>query len=80
VTFFVMADPQIHLDKWGTAGTEETIGILNKLPGTESPLGGKVAEPKGFLVIRLQGSELQVAQHKSATWRETWKRTISLGS
>jgi hypothetical protein len=51
LTFFVTADPQIHLDKWGTSGTEETIAILNRLPGEEFPLGGKVAEPKAVLVL-----------------------------
>jgi hypothetical protein len=50
VTFFVTADPQIHLDKWGTAGTEKTIEVLNALPGKPFPLGGSVAEPRAILV------------------------------
>jgi hypothetical protein len=50
VTFFVTADPQIHLDKWGTAGTEKTIEVINALPGKPFPLGGVVAEPRAILV------------------------------
>lgn len=50
ITFFVMADPQIHLDKWGTAGTEQTIRIANELPGKPFPFGGNVAEPRAVLV------------------------------
>lgn len=50
VTFFVTADPQIHLDKWGTAGTEATIKTLNELPGKPFPHGGTVAEPRAILV------------------------------
>ena len=50
VTFFVLSDPQIHLDKWGTAGTEKTIEILNKLPGKSFPLGGTVAEPRAVII------------------------------
>jgi hypothetical protein len=40
LTFFVIADPQIHLDKWGTAGTEKMIELINALPGKDFPLGG----------------------------------------
>ena len=50
VTFFVMSDPQIHLDKWGTAGTEQTLRTANELPGKPFPLGGTVAEPRAVLV------------------------------
>ncbi len=50
VTFFVTADPQIHLDKWGTTGTEATIKTLNALPGKPFPHGGTVAEPRAILV------------------------------
>jgi hypothetical protein len=50
VTFYVVADPQVHLDKWGTAGTEATIRTINALPGTEFPLGGVVAPPRAVLV------------------------------
>lgn len=48
--FLVLADPQIHLDKWGTAGTEATIRTLNDLPGRPFPLGGKVREPVAALI------------------------------
>ena len=51
LTFFVLADPQIHLEKWGVAGTETTIKTLNGLPGKDFPLGGKVAEPKAALIL-----------------------------
>lgn len=50
LTFFVVADPQIHLDKWGTAGTEKMIEVINGLPGKDFPLGGKVAEPRAVIV------------------------------
>lgn len=50
VTFFVMADPQIHLDKWGTAGTAQTLRTANELPGKPFPLGGTLAEPRAVLV------------------------------
>jgi len=50
VTFYVLADPQIHLDKWGTAGTEQTLRTLNDLPGKPFPLGGTVAEPRAVIV------------------------------
>ncbi|MGK0483786.1 MAG: hypothetical protein ACJAQ3_003772, partial [Planctomycetota bacterium] len=36
--------------------------------------------PKGYLVVRLQGDELQVAHHQVDQWGETWKRKISLGT
>lgn len=50
ITFFVMADPQIHLDKWGTAGTERTIDTMNALPGRPFPFGGVVAEPRAVVI------------------------------
>lgn len=50
VTFYVVADPQIHLEKWGTTGTEHTIQTINKLPGKAFPHGGTVGEPRAVLV------------------------------
>jgi hypothetical protein len=50
ITFYVVADPQIHLDKWGPAGTEATIRTINELPGKDFPLGGKVDPPRAVLV------------------------------
>jgi hypothetical protein len=50
ITFFVVADPQVHVDKWGTAGTERTIQTMNELPGRLFPLGGVVAEPRAVIV------------------------------
>lgn len=50
VCFFVVADPQIHLDKWGTDGTETTLRTLNALPGKPFPGGGAVPEPRAVLV------------------------------
>jgi hypothetical protein len=50
VTFYVVADPQIHLEKWGTAGTEATIRTINALPGKPFPLGGHVEEPRAVLI------------------------------
>lgn len=50
VTFYVVADPQIHLEKWGTAGTEATIETINELPGKPFPFGGTVGEPRAVLV------------------------------
>ncbi len=50
VVFFVTADPQINIPRWGTAGTEEMIEIMNRAPDEEFPFGGKVGEPRGVLV------------------------------
>jgi len=50
-TFFVTADPQINIPKWGTAGTEQMIEIMNQTPGESWPFGGLVAEPRGLLVL-----------------------------
>jgi hypothetical protein len=50
ITFYVVSDPQIHLDKWGTAGTEQTIRTINGLPGKPFPLGGKVGQARAVLV------------------------------
>jgi len=50
ITFFAVADPQINIPKWGTAGTEKTIEVMNELPGKEFPFGGVVSEPLGVLV------------------------------
>lgn len=35
--------------------------------------------PKGFLVVRLQGDQLQVAHHQVTGWAQTWSKKISLG-
>lgn len=51
VTFFVTSDPQVNIPKWGTAGTEHTIMVMNSLPGRAFPLGGEVEEPRGVLVL-----------------------------
>jgi hypothetical protein len=51
VWFFVTADPQIHLDKWGTAGTEATIHTINQLPGQPFPPGGTIGTPRAVLVL-----------------------------
>ena len=50
VTFFVVADPQVHLDKWGVAGTEAMLRVMNALPGKPFPPGGTVPEPRAVLV------------------------------
>lgn len=34
------------------AGTEQTIALMNGLPGKEGPFGGVVAEPRGALIAR----------------------------
>lgn len=69
ITFFVMADPQIHLDKWGTAGTEQTLRTANELPGKPFPFGGKVGEPKAVIVAGDLVDVVQDPRH----W-ETYKR------
>jgi hypothetical protein len=69
ITFFVMADPQIHLDKWGTAGTEQTLRVANELPGKPFPFGGKVAVPKAVIVAGDLVDVVQDPRH----W-ETYKR------
>lgn len=50
VTFFVVADPQVHLDKWGIAGTEAMLRTMNALPGKTFPSGGIIPEPRAVLV------------------------------
>jgi hypothetical protein len=50
VTFFALGDPQINIPRWGTAGTERTIELMNRLPGRPFPFGGTVDEPAGVLV------------------------------
>ena len=55
LTFFVNADPQINIPKWGTAGTEATIDAMNALPGVPlppdcAPAGATVDEPLGVVV------------------------------
>ena len=46
----MIGDPQINLPRWGTAGTEATLQVMNDLPGQPFPLGGAVEEPVGVLV------------------------------
>lgn len=50
-TFFVIGDPQVNLVKWGTAGTEATLRVMNDLPGRPFPAGGVVEEPRAVLVL-----------------------------
>jgi hypothetical protein len=50
VTFFAIGDPQINIPRWGTAGTEKTIELMNQLPGKSFPFGGVVAEPHGVII------------------------------
>ncbi|MEI7957181.1 MAG: metallophosphoesterase [Verrucomicrobiota bacterium] len=69
ITFFVMSDPQIHLEKWGTVGTEQTLQIANELPGKPFPLGGTVGEPRGVLVLGDLTDDVSDARH----W-QTYKR------
>jgi hypothetical protein len=54
VTAFVIGDPQINVVKWGTAGTDKTLELMNNLPGTAFPEaagGGRVGVPRGVLVL-----------------------------
>jgi hypothetical protein len=51
VTFFVVADPQVNIPRWGTAGTEQTLQCMNELPGQPFPFGDHVDEPQGVLVL-----------------------------
>lgn len=51
VTFFLVADPQINIPRWGTAGTEQTLRQMNELPGQPFPFGGRVEQPRGVLVL-----------------------------
>ena len=50
VTFYAIGDPQINVPRWGTAGTERTIELMNRLPGEDFPFGGEVGEPVGLIV------------------------------
>lgn len=50
ITYFVTADPQINIPRWGTAGTEQTIDAMNALPGTPYPDGTPVGEPRAAIV------------------------------
>ena len=34
------------------------------------------SRPNGFLVIRLAGNKLDLAQHTANGWKETWSRRI----
>lgn len=49
VTFYAISDPQINIPRWGTAGTERTIELMNALPGEPFPFGGVVGEPVGVI-------------------------------
>lgn len=50
-TFFATGDPQINVEKWGAAGTEQTINWMNHRPGSDFPAGGEVGVPKGVLIL-----------------------------
>lgn len=50
VTFYAIGDPQINIPRWGTDGTEQTIALMNGLPGDSFPFGGVVGEPAGVIV------------------------------
>lgn len=50
ITYFVTADPQINIPRWGTAGTEQTIDAMNALPGTPYPDGTPVGTPRAAIV------------------------------
>jgi len=54
LTFFITADPQINIPRWGTAGTEATIDAMNALPGQPLPPEcappSIVEEPLGVIV------------------------------
>jgi hypothetical protein len=50
VTFFAIGDPQINIPRWGTAGTEKTIEMMNQLPGAPFPFDGVVEEPLGVII------------------------------
>jgi hypothetical protein len=50
ITYFVTADPQINIPRWGTAGTEQTIDAMNALPGTPYPDGSPVGTPRAAIV------------------------------
>lgn len=49
--FFAIGDPQINVARWGTAGTERTIGMMNELPGEPFPWGGVVEPPAGVVIL-----------------------------
>lgn len=67
-TCFVIGDPQINIEKWGTAGTDKMIDIMNGLPGSDFPVaagGGKVGAPRGVLVLGDLVDDLKNAEN----WR-----------
>ena len=39
-----------------------------------------VSRPKGFVVIRLRGDELQVAHRDAGEWKERWSKKLDLGA
>jgi cytolysin (calcineurin-like family phosphatase) len=46
----MIGDPQINIPRWGTAGLEGTIEVMNNLPGKPFPHGGAVDEPLGVII------------------------------
>lgn len=48
--FYVSADPQLNVPKWGLAGLDSMIATMNQAPGTAWPFGGTVGPPHGVLV------------------------------
>jgi len=64
VTFFAIGDPQINIPRWGVAGTEQTIALMNGLPGKEGLFGDVVAEPRGVLIA----GDLVDAVSNPANW------------
>jgi cytolysin (calcineurin-like family phosphatase) len=72
-TFFVIGDSQINVERWGTAGTEQTIELMNRLPGAEFPAGGKVGVPKGVIVL----GDLQDDLKNPENWA-TYKRLFDV--
>ncbi len=64
VTFFAIGDPQINIPRWGVAGTEQTIAMMNGLPGKDGPFGDVVAEPRGVLIA----GDLVDAVSNPANW------------
>lgn len=48
--FYVTADPQINVPKWGLSGLEEMVGIMDEVAGKRWPFGGIVDDPRGVLI------------------------------
>lgn len=64
ITYFVTADPQINIPRWGTAGTEATIDAMNALPGRALPDGTACGQPRAVIVA---GDLVDVAD-SAADW------------